>query len=83
MNLDRVKEIRNKCVGGVPMGKTREEILGEMITFIRDNEVDNYADFIDYCLKNNKREWFNRATRYNFNVISVCIDSIYKKHSRL
>lgn len=57
-----------------------EEVLSDMSSFILENGVDNFGDFISYCLSPQAPEgWFGvaatRATMY----LNKVIDSVYQK----
>lgn len=59
---------------------SRLETLSEMIQFIRDSDVDNYSDFLGYCLDHNEKEWLNIAVNYNTLAINKLIDAVYQKN---
>lgn len=57
-----------------------EEVLSDMSAFILENSIDNFGDFISYCLSPQAPEgWFGvaatRATMY----LNKVIDSVYQK----
>lgn len=60
---------------------SRTAILRDIMQFIRDSELDNYSDFIGYCLDNEEYEWFNIATNYNTLAINKLLDAMYQKHN--
>ena len=60
---------------------SRTAILRDIMQFIRDSELDNYSDFIGYCLDNEEYEWFNIATNYNTLAINKLLDAEYQKHN--
>lgn len=76
-----------KCVGGADIDKyfelsmsSRMIILWEIVEFIKENEIDNFADFIAFCIETGNRDWFDVAMNHNTLAINKLIDSIYQKH---
>ncbi|MDN4849175.1 Rep family protein [Ligilactobacillus salivarius] len=75
------------CHGGADIEKyfelsmsSRNEVLKEAMEFITDSEIDNYADFIVYCLKHNENDWFDIAVNHNTLAINKLIDAIYQRN---
>ena len=60
---------------------SRRAVLREMTEFIKDSEIDNFADFIGFCLEKNELDWFDVAMNHNTLAINKLIDSIYQKHN--
>jgi len=76
-----------KCFGGADIDKyfelsmsSREAILRDIMQFIKDSEMDNFADFVGYCLENQEYEWLDIAANHNTLVITKLLDAIYQKH---
>lgn len=53
-------------------------VMKDIVEFIYDNQVDNYADFLMICIKESD-EWFDIAINYNTLAINKMIDGIYQK----
>ena len=60
---------------------SRRVVFGEMVDFIMDSEIDNYADFLLYCRKHSEDEWFDIAVNHNTLAINKLLDAIYQKHN--
>lgn len=60
---------------------SRRVVLREVMEFIKDSEIDNYADFIGYCLDYEEWDWFDIATNHNTLAINKLLDAIYQKHN--
>lgn len=57
-----------------------EEILSEMSAFILENSVDNFGDFIAYCLSEDAPEgWFGVAATKATMYLNKIIDAVYQK----
>ena len=76
-----------KCIGGADIDKyfelsmsSKAIILRDIMQFIKDSEMDNFADFVGYCLENQEYEWLDIAANYNTLVITKLLDAIYQKH---
>ena len=76
-----------KCFGGADIDKyfelsmsSRMIILWEIVEFIKENEIDNFADFIAFCIETGNRDWFDVAMNHNTLAINKLIVSIYQKH---
>lgn len=62
----------------------RSGCLREMSKYIIENEVDNFADFISYCISEAPSDdWFDLAMNANTFAIKTLIDSMYHKQARL
>lgn len=59
---------------------SRRAVLWEIIDFIQDSRVENFSDFIAFCLATENREWFDIAMNHNTLAINKVIDSIYQKN---
>jgi hypothetical protein len=59
---------------------SRRAVLWEIIEFIQDSRVENFSDFIGFCLETENREWFDIAMNHNTLAINKVIDSIYQKN---
>lgn len=80
------------CLGGVALDFSKvipqsrvNEIMTEMARFIRDNDVDEFADFWFYCCAN-EPEWFQVLNNSKAYVISKVLASMRGKrqeHERI
>lgn len=57
---------------------SRLTCMKDIIKFIFENEVDNYADFLMLCIEVND-DWFNIAINHNTLAINKMIDAMYQK----
>ena len=53
-------------------------VMKEIVTYICDNEIDNYADFLMICIKDSD-DWFDVAINYNTLAINKMIDGMWLK----
>lgn len=53
-------------------------IMKEIVTFIYDEEIDNYADFLMLAIEKSD-DWFNVAVNYNTLAINKLIDGVWQK----
>lgn len=53
-------------------------VMKDIVTFIYDNEIDNYADFLMICI-NHSDDWFDIAINYNTLAINKMIDGMWLK----
>lgn len=61
------------------MSKTsKTEVMKEIVVYINDNEIDNYADFLMVCIQHSD-DWFDVATNYNTLAINKMIDAVWQK----
>lgn len=56
-------------------------LMKDIVAFIYDNEIDNYADFLMFCI-NHSDDWFNIAINYNTLAINKMIDAVWQKKRR-
>lgn len=54
-------------------------LMKEMISFIYENNIDNYAEFLMLCIEKSD-DWFNVAINYNTLAINKMIDAIWQKN---
>lgn len=54
-------------------------VLTEIYEFILDSEIENFADFIRYCLENNEYNWLEVASNKNTLAINKLIDAVFQK----
>lgn len=59
---------------------SRRAVLWEIIEFIQDSRIENFSDFVGFCLATENREWFDIAMNHNTLAINKVIDSIYQKN---
>lgn len=76
-----------RCHGGAEIDQyfqfsssSRLQILKEMITFIKDSQLENLMDFLSYCIEEDEDEWFDIASNHNTLIISRAIDAVYQKN---
>jgi hypothetical protein len=55
--------------------------MKEIVSYIYENEVCNYADFLMYCIATSD-EWFDVAINYNTLAINKMIDAVWHKKNR-
>lgn len=53
-------------------------VMKEIITYIYENKIDNYADFLMICIQHSD-DWFDVATNYNTLAINKMIDGMWLK----
>ncbi|NME23519.1 hypothetical protein HYH11_10230 [Lactobacillus salivarius] len=53
--------------------------LRELMDFLIKNNVTNYAEFIEYCIKNKRYDWFRLATDSHYLAVTKLIDGIARK----
>nr|WP_176705573.1 Rep family protein [Lactobacillus sp.]QDB00798.1 Rep_2-type protein [Lactobacillus sp.] len=77
------------CHSGADVGEyfalsssSRRAVLWEIVEFIKENEIDNFSDFIGFCLETDNRDWFDVAMNHNTLAINKLLDSIYQKHKK-
>lgn len=56
-------------------------IMKDIIRYIYENEVDNYSDFLMYCIEN-KDDWFDVAINSNTIAINKMIDAVWQKKKK-
>ena len=54
-------------------------LMKEMISFIYENNIDNYAEFLMLCIEKSD-DWFNVAINYNTLAINKMIDAVWQKN---
>lgn len=59
---------------------SRLQVLKEIVEFIGDSQIENFMDFLRYCLEAGEDEWFDIASNHNTMVISKAIDAVYQKN---
>ena len=52
--------------------------MKDIVRYIYENEVDNYSDFLMYCIEN-KDDWFDVAINSNTLAINKMIDAVWQK----
>lgn len=61
------------------MSKTNKtEVMKEIVVYINDNEIDNYADFLMHCISYSD-DWFDVAINCNTLAINKMLDAIWQK----
>jgi len=59
---------------------SRLSIMKEIVKFIIDNKIDNYADFLEYCiLQKDNDDWFEVAIDHNTLAINKLLDGVWQK----
>lgn len=56
-------------------------IMKDIVRYIYENEVDNYSDFLMYCIEN-KDAWFDVAINSNTIAINKMIDAVWQKKKK-
>jgi hypothetical protein len=56
-------------------------LMKEMISFIYENNIDNYAEFLMLCIEKSD-DWFNVAINYNTLAINKMIDAVWQKKKK-
>ena len=59
----------------------RLSAMKEIMTYIYDNKIDNYADFISVCIEESD-DWFDIAINSNTLAINKMIDAMWQKNQR-
>ncbi|ALZ87012.1 hypothetical protein APT62_00440 [Aerococcus urinaeequi] len=57
---------------------SKMNVMKEIITYIYENKIDNYADFLMICIQHSD-DWFDVATNYNTLAINKMIDGMWLK----
>lgn len=75
------------CHGGAEVERffqlssaSRLQVLKEIITFIKDSQLENLMDFLSYCIEEDEDEWLDVASNHNTLIISKAIDAVYQKN---
>ena len=55
--------------------------MKEIIQYIHENKIDNYADFLMICIGKSD-DWFDVAINYNTLAINKMIDGIWQKANK-
>lgn len=79
-----------KCHGGADIDQyfalsasSKNEVLWDIIEFIRENQVESLVEFMGYIQSANKRDWFDVTANRNTLIIKSVIDSVYQdNHAR-
>ena len=58
------------------------QIVKDMITFIRDSDIDCYSDFVDYCLDNNPDWFISLSERSTYLVKEYIKSKSWKKYNK-
>ncbi|MFV8806539.1 Rep family protein, partial [Aerococcus urinaeequi] len=56
-------------------------VMKEIVTYIYDNEIDNYADFLMICIQHSD-DWFDVAINHNTLAINKMIDGMWLKKKK-
>ncbi|MDV8169462.1 replication protein [Streptococcus pneumoniae] len=56
-------------------------VMKEIIQYIHENKIDNYADFLMICIGKSD-DWFDVAINYNTLAINKMIDGIWQKANK-
>lgn len=54
--------------------------MKDIFKLIKQKEIDNYIDFLDFCLKQGNDDWFDIAINHNTLAINKMLDAMYQKH---
>lgn len=55
------------------------EVMKDIVRYIYDNRVDNFADFLMVCIENSD-DWFSIAVNHNTLAINKLIDAVWQKN---
>ncbi len=56
-------------------------IMKEIVRYIYENGVDNYSDFLMFCIEN-RDDWFDVAINSNTIAINKMIDAVWQKNKK-
>ena len=56
-------------------------LMKDIVTYIYENEIDNYADFLMVCIHHSD-DWFNVAINHNTLAINKMIDAMWQKKNK-
>lgn len=59
------------------------ECMKEIFKCIKLKELDNYIDFLDFCLIQGNDDWFDIAINHNTLAINKMLDAMWQKHHGL
>lgn len=54
--------------------------MKEIFKFIKQKEIDNYIDFLDFCITQGNDDWFDIAINHNTLAINKMLDAMWQKH---
>lgn len=54
----------------------------DIFRFIKKKNIDNYVDFLDYCLEYGNDDWFDIAINHNTLAINKMLDAMWQKSYR-
>lgn len=54
--------------------------MKDIFKFIKKKEIDNYIDFLDFCLTQGNDDWFDIAINHNTLAINKMLDAMWQKH---
>lgn len=60
---------------------SKMSVMKEIITYIYENKIDNYADFLMICIQHSD-DWFDVAINYNTLAINKMIDGMWLKKEK-
>lgn len=72
----KIKSARKICTRTTKTNKL--SVMKDIITYIYENKIDNYADFLMVCIQHSD-DWFDVATNYNTLAINKMIDGMWLK----
>ena len=55
--------------------------MKEIVRYIYENGVDNYSDFLMFCIEN-RDDWFDVAINSNTIAINKMIDAVWQKNKK-
>lgn len=56
--------------------------MKDIFRLIKTKEIDNYIDFLDFCLVQGNDDWFDIAINHNTLAINKMLDAMWQKHNR-
>lgn len=54
--------------------------MKDIFKFIKEKEVDNYMDFLEFCISQGNDDWFDIAINHNTLAINKMLDAMWQKH---
>ncbi|SCC42448.1 Plasmid replication protein, partial [Kosakonia oryzendophytica] len=57
--------------------------MKQIFQFIKAKEIDNYIDFLNFCLEQGNDDWFDIAINHNTLAINKMLDAMWQKHQGL
>lgn len=65
-----------------PSANQNLSYVKDIFKFIKKKEIDNYVDFLDYCLQTDNDNWFDIAINHNTLAINKMLDAMWQKKQK-